>query len=108
MRIEITPKNWSSLFFFSTYPLDFVLFSEIFLSPCNNFNISNYFCYREDRLTGRGGGVVILHISYINTHLSPLTEINIGLTFSNKAVKWEDLDILLDGNGKIIVGLDMD
>ncbi|KAK9659686.1 hypothetical protein QE152_g41642, partial [Popillia japonica] len=37
-----------------------MLLSETWLRPGNKLSIINYFTYRADRLTGRGGGVAVL------------------------------------------------
>ena len=54
---SINPKLQEFKEFLARFKVDVALISETHLKPCHRANIANYSSYRNDRLTGRGGGM---------------------------------------------------
>ena len=65
----LAPKRDELHEFVSRHNLDVILVQETFLKPDINPKIPNYRLYRNDRLTGRGGGTAIYVKSSIEHHL---------------------------------------
>ena len=57
--------------FLPRFRVDVALISETHLKPSHRSNIANYKCYRNDRLTGRGGGTAIYIKTNIDHYLLP-------------------------------------
>ena len=57
--------------FLPRFQVDVALICETYLKPSHRANIANYICYRNDRLTGKGGGTAIYIKSTIDHYLLP-------------------------------------
>ena len=74
--------------FLARFKVDVALISETHLKPCHRANIANYSSYRNDRLTGRGGGTAIYikhNIDHVELPLSDILNIEISAVQINTA-----------------------